>query len=153
MANNSEAKIVTISEVGGLLEKEGILFQVVEDGQSADLNGVMLEAFGKEHAPIYEGIENVLNTGYLVADKFYHPGDAYHQISKPVEVLALPLSAPWGKISESIDFAKAVKPKTCFPVHDGMLKELGPFAFVPETILTPLGIEFVVLTAGQMLEL
>ncbi len=48
------------------------------------------------------------------------------------------------RIEECIEYAKAMKPKIAFPVHDGMLKpEARGFAkFLSETFLTHLGIEF-----------
>ncbi len=33
-------------------------------------------------------------------------------------MLALPLSAPWAKVSETVDFVQRVSPMTLFPVHD-----------------------------------
>ncbi|HTL39664.1 MAG TPA: hypothetical protein VL306_02535, partial [Methylomirabilota bacterium] len=37
-----------------------------------------------------------------------------------IEILAVPAGGPWMKISEAIDFAKDLKPKSCFAVHDAM---------------------------------
>jgi L-ascorbate metabolism protein UlaG (beta-lactamase superfamily) len=80
------------------------------------------------------------NTGYMVAEKFYFPGDNFHNPGKPVDVLALPVAGPWMKMSEAIDFAKQIKARTAFGVHDGMIQ---PFfrgfvgnalkMFVPDT--------------------
>jgi hypothetical protein len=52
------------------------------------------------------------------------------------------------KISEAIDYAKLLKPKICFPVHDGMLKYTGPTRGVPERYLKLAGIEFVDIPEG-----
>ncbi|KKU76691.1 MAG: hypothetical protein UY03_C0028G0012 [Parcubacteria group bacterium GW2011_GWA2_47_64] len=84
----------------------------------------------------------VQNTGYFIANRFFYPGDAFYNPGKPVEILALPVAGPWLKISEVIDYAKLLKPKICFPVHDGMLKYLGPTRGVTTKYLSESGIEF-----------
>ena len=72
---------------------------------------------------------------------------------KPVEILALPVAGPWMKIADAIEYAKLIKPKVCFPVHDGQLRFLGPVHKLPETILPPLGIKFIVPDENKVLEL
>ena len=42
-----------------------------------------------------------------------------------VETLLLPVSAPWLKLAEAIDFVRAVAPARAFPVHDAMLSDIG----------------------------
>ncbi len=46
------------------------------------------------------------------------------------------------KISDAIEYAKLLKPKVAFPVHDGMLKYLGPTRAVTAKHLGESGIEF-----------
>lgn len=58
------------------------------------------------------------NTGFMFEDRFFYPGDAYTDPGCPVEILALPVSGPWVKIGEAIDYALKLKPKVAFPVHD-----------------------------------
>ncbi len=142
LVNNPQAKIIANSDTGVDLEKAELKYELVDDGKTFDMNGVSLEAFGKAHAPIHPSVTLPENTSYLVAGKFYHPGDAYHICAKPVTVLALPLSAPWGTLGQSIDYALDIKPKKCFSVHDGMLKSRGPFDTLPKNILTPAGVEY-----------
>jgi hypothetical protein len=93
----------------------------------------------------------VENTGYMVANKFYFPGDNFHNPNKPVDVLALPVAGPWMKISEAIDFAKAVKPRMAFGVHDGMIipSFAGFVAQMMQNFLKPGGTEFVALGTGE----
>jgi hypothetical protein len=63
--------------------------------------------------------------GVLVNQAFYYPGDSFAVPGLPVTVLALPVSAPWLKMSESLDFLQAVKPTQCFPTHNALLSEFG----------------------------
>ena len=91
------------------------------------------------------------NTGYFVAGKFYFPGDAFHDPKRPIDVLALPVAGPWMKISEAIDFAKLVKPRIAFGVHDGMIvPEFSGFAaMMLKNFLKPDGIVYVALGTGE----
>ena len=146
--NNPDVKIFTNTGVGEILKREQISFELLEDGQETEVFGVKIKGLGRKHADIYPSIIPVDNTGYLIAGRFFYPGDALFVPKESVEILALPVAGPWLTISQSIDYAKQINPKICFPVHDGMLKILGPFHSLPEKLLTPLGINFISLTDG-----
>ena len=135
LANNPQAKIITNASVGALLDKEGIAYSVVADGQKttekkagakagANDASVSIEGIGLKHAPIYPAWPPVENTGYLLAGRLFYPGDAFTDPKRPIEILALPVAAPWLKFSEVADYLFAVRPKRWFGVHDGMVK--GP---------------------------
>lgn len=150
--------------MGKLLDAEKIAYQLLEHGGAEEfglnrpreavgrtsdetssrgvLGGVHVEGHGEKHATIYQDFGQVQNTGYFFANRFFYPGDAFYNPHKPVEILALPVAGPWLKISDAIDYAKALKPKVAFPVHDGMLKFLGPTRGVTERYLSAAGIEF-----------
>jgi len=55
------------------------------------------------------------------------------------------------KIGEAIDFAKAMKPRVAFGVHDGMIVPgFGGFvATMLQNFLKPDGVEFVALASGE----
>ncbi len=155
LKNNSRAVVVSNSAVAALLAEKGIACQVVGDGQSTEIAGITMEGFGKDHAPIYGTIGLVENTGYLVANKFYFAGDSFYIPNKAVDVLALPLAGPWLKLSEVIDFAKKIKARIAFPVHDGMLVPTvdgGFAAVIIKNVLSPDGTEFVHLNLGETKE-
>ena len=149
LANNPTAQIITNKSVGALLEKEGLAYTLVEDGQSYDAGGVLVEGFGKEHALMHSSLPRTQNTGYFVGGRLFYPGDAFSNPHKEVDILALPVAGPWMKLSEAIDYALELKPKVCFPVHDGMLKHIGPVHTVPAMILEPLGIKFIIQEIGK----
>lgn len=154
LKNNPTATVVCNSAVAKLLAEKNIPSTVVGDAQSATVAGVLIEGFGKDHAPIYGTMGLCENTGYMVAGKFYFPGDAFHNPQRPVDVLALPTAGPWMKLAEAIDFAKAVKPRVAFPVHDGMMIP-GAGAFMTTILQNSLksdSIEFVALAAGESKE-
>lgn len=145
LANNPQAKVITTSAVGLLLSKEDIAFSVVEDGQEVNERGVRVQGVGKDHALLHDSIPCIHNTGYLIAERFFYPGDAFTRPPASVDILALPVAAPWMRLSETIDYAIALKPKVCFPVHDGILKTPGAAHRLPQQILEQHGIPFTVL--------
>jgi L-ascorbate metabolism protein UlaG (beta-lactamase superfamily) len=149
LKNNPSAKVMTNRSVGSVLGKERIPFSVLEEGQSTAENGVSIEAFGRRHAVIYPTLPEIHNTGYFIANRFFYPGDALTNPGKPVEVLAFPVTAVWLKLSEGIDYAKEIRPKICFPVHDSNMKYPGSVHGLPPVILEPLGIRFIVPDPGK----
>lgn len=152
LAKNPAARVITHPGVGKLLDAAGIKWTVITDREKQDVRGVSVQSFGTEHACIHHDLPSVQNTGFLIAGKLFYPGDSFHQPGQPVEVLALPVAGPWMKLEEAIEYAKAVKPKKLFPVHDGMLRqgiELGPTRRIPTMLLEPLGINYVDMTEGK----
>lgn len=147
LANNPQAKVVTNHAVGALMGKANLVFELLEHGQSRKDKNVLIEGIGTEHAVIYPTIPNVQNTGYFIGNKMFYPGDAFTNPERPVDILALPVAGPWMKISEAIDYAKAIKPKIWFPVHEAILKDPMLGFRAPLIVLPPLGIP------GQILEL
>ncbi len=144
LKNNPSAKAITNNSVGKILDKEGIPYELLIHGQNTSMKEVLIEGFGERHAMIYSTWAFIENTGYCIENRFFYPGDALTDPGKPVEILALPVAGPWIKISESVDYALSLKPKKCFPVHDGGLKHIGGSHFVPQTILPEMGIQFII---------
>lgn len=147
LEKNPNARVITNGGVGKMLDKEGIKYEIVEDGQSVNVDKVLIEGFGEKHADIYKTITPVVNTGYFVAKRFFYPGDALHNPGKSVEILALPVTGPWMTLAQGIDYALLIKPKICFPVHEGMIRDdrMGPLHRLPKEILEKEGIAFKVL--------
>jgi L-ascorbate metabolism protein UlaG (beta-lactamase superfamily) len=122
VANNPQARILTNRAVGKLLDAAGLKYELLEHGQSLEIGGVTFEGHGQKHAVVYQDFGQVENTGFMVAGKFFFPGDALYNPGKPVGILALPVAGPWIKISEAIEYAKEIKPQQALPVHDAGLK-------------------------------
>ena len=156
LKNNPSVKIYTNKGAGKILSENGIAFELLENGQSTKLNGVLIEGFGEKHAAIYKDIPEVDDTGYMIAEKFFYSGDALHMPPKPVEVLAMTAYAPWGTIQDIVDQVKKINPKICFPVHDGILKNSegfwNPVVLMAEKLLQPGGVEIKILEEGKEYE-
>lgn len=55
--------------------------------------------------------------GVHYLDKLSHPGDS-HSFNETKDILALPMSAPWGSTIRAINLAIELKPKYVIPIHD-----------------------------------
>jgi L-ascorbate metabolism protein UlaG (beta-lactamase superfamily) len=107
------------------------------------------------HACMHHTLVPVRNTGFMIDDKFFYPGDSFYVPDQKVEILALPIAGPWMKLEEAIEYTKKINPKVVFPVHDGMLHQdhrLGPTRRIPAIILEPFGIEYVDMLEGDTKE-
>ncbi len=134
---------VDVTRVGGLLDRNPGAVLVADpdsaallelgdwmpnaDGLETQVGGLTLRGVGSQHAVILAALPRVTNVGVLVsaADEptLFHPGDTYEYAPPGVDVLALPLSAPWAKVSETVDFVQRVAPRTLFPIHDRTIAE------------------------------
>ena len=83
------------------------------------------EFFGDLHAEIHRSYPLVQNCAVMVNGQVYYPGDSYTLPDRPVDVLAVPTSAPWLKIGDVIDFVTAVQPKRSFATHNALLSDRG----------------------------
>lgn len=75
------------------------------------------------HASIYPAIPDIANNAYLFGGRVFHPGDALRPPAQPVDVLLLPIGAPWLKLSEAIDYLRTVAPRMAIPIHQGGLTQ------------------------------
>ncbi len=101
--------------------------QVVGPGQVFDA-GLPVTAVGELHAVIHPELPRFNNSGYLVdvgGTRLYHPGDALTPAGGPVDVLLLPVHAPWSKVSEVADFSRTVGARRSVAIHDGLLNDTG----------------------------
>lgn len=120
---NPDAIVVGHQSVVGQLETPRV--QAVEAGDTFAVGGFSLEFFGGNHADIYEHLPTPVNLGVMINDLLYYPGDSFTLPGRPVDTLALPIGAPWLKVSETISFAKSVQPRLAFPTHDAVLSDIG----------------------------
>lgn len=151
--SNSNTPIYANTGAGKKLEEAGIAYELFEDGTEISVQGVSVSGHGTDHAEIYHGFPCFVNTGVLIGGRLFHPGDAVDVIPPvPVEILALPVVAPWLRLATAIDYALQMKPKTCIPIHDGFFGIPGPFHALPEKILTEAGIEFIIPVDGVLIE-
>jgi len=149
LAGRPEVRIFTHAEV---LPKLGDLASVtttVDTGEEFTAAGFAVRAYGGRHAVIHPDIPTVANLGYLVDGSVYHPGDSFDvPADATVDTLFVPVSAPWLKMAESVEFVRAVKPRRAFALHDSLLNDAG--LGLSDSLMARLsGAEYRRLGAGQ----
>jgi L-ascorbate metabolism protein UlaG (beta-lactamase superfamily) len=124
VVNNPSAIVLTNAEIESELSRQGVSAEVFEAGRRM-AGKFDLEAVRAEHAPILNS-ETPRNIAYVVSGRLLHPGDSFdHSLDayRGIEVLALPIMAPWTTELEVAEFARRISPKHVVPIHDGYAKE------------------------------
>jgi L-ascorbate metabolism protein UlaG (beta-lactamase superfamily) len=101
-------------------------WRAVHAGDEITLDDLTIRGVGGRHAVIHPEIPIVDNTSYLIGDaghraRLMHPGDALFVPDEPVDVLATPAAAPWMKLSEAVDYLRAVAPRQAIPIHQAIV--------------------------------
>lgn len=104
----------------------GDAWTAVHAGDVVAVGDVQVTGAGGTHATIHPDIPLIDNIAYLLgtADRpaqFMHPGDSLFVPDVDVDVLALPAAAPWMKLSEAVDFLRAVSPRVAVPIHQAII--------------------------------
>jgi L-ascorbate metabolism protein UlaG (beta-lactamase superfamily) len=111
------------ADAPGLVER----VTVIAPEETFDV-GVPVRSVGELHAVIHPELPRFHNSGYVLSlgdAKVYHPGDALTGPGEDVDVLCLPVSAPWLKAAEAIDFARDVGAARNLAIHDRTYSEAG----------------------------
>jgi L-ascorbate metabolism protein UlaG (beta-lactamase superfamily) len=102
--------------------------RVAHPGDVLTLGSVSVSVLGGTHAPVYGDVPDCPNLAYLLDDgALLHPGDSWFVPSSPVHTLAVPIDGPWLKLSEAIDYVKAVGPEEILPIHEGELTDVPKY--------------------------
>jgi L-ascorbate metabolism protein UlaG (beta-lactamase superfamily) len=118
--------VYTHPEVAPKLDALGGTVSTVESGQTFSAAGFAVTAYGGWHAVIHPEVPRVVNLGFLVENSVYHPGDSFDiPEDANVDTLFVPISGPWLKLSESVDFVRSVSPRRAFALHDCLLNDAG----------------------------
>lgn len=99
--------------------------KAVAPGDALLVEGVEVTVHGGMHAVVHSDLPRVANVGYLIDGTVYHPGDSYQVPGVLVDVLLLPVSGPWMKLAEAVDFARAVAPERAIGIHEGAASAFG----------------------------
>lgn len=130
----SDAPILTIAAVADKIRAEAPeayeRVRVIAPGETTDV-GLSVTAVGELHAVIHPEFPRFHNSGYLIRGQrsYFHPGDALTGPEVPVDVLFAPVSAPWARSSELIDFMRAVKAPQNLAIHDRIYSDVGAMIF------------------------
>ena len=122
---------VTVHTHADVIDKLGELTDVataVAAGDEFTAAGLAVRAYGGLHALIHPDVPRVANLGFLVTGEqnLYHPGDSFDRPGDAqVDTLFVPVSAPWLRVAEAVEFVRAVAPRRAFALHDAILNANG----------------------------
>lgn len=126
-AANPGARLIAEAAVAGMVSD--LSPETAGVGDTIDLGEITIDVVGGEHALLHPRIPRVGNVGYLFRENggpsLFHPGDSYDVTPPGIDLLALPLVAPWASAATTIDFANAVGPGKAIPIHDAFLADNG----------------------------
>lgn len=120
----SQAAIYTNTQVGEAIAKEGLSYNLMEQG-TYNIGPFNLQAFPVQHEPLLDNPIPQM-TGFLINDKVLHPVDSMEASLtrfKGFELLLLVTMAPFANELRIASFADSIKPKQILPVHDGYAKD------------------------------
>ena len=126
---NPEARLLVEPQAAEQLLAADLAAQHLVAGEPTHVGSVEVTAVGQRHALINEFIPRIDNLGVVLRAEgeptFFHPGDAYDAEPGEVDVLALPLSAPWAASRDTVAFVRRIAPRVAVPVHDALLSPVG----------------------------
>lgn len=127
---NPAADLYAEPQTAATLAEQGITASALAVGTPILLGEVAVTPVGDQHAVIHEYVPRIGNLGLVLSapgePTLFHPGDAYDaDPGVPVDLLAVPLNAPWCAIKETIAFVRRIGPGSIIPIHDALLEPTG----------------------------
>ncbi|MGW6620042.1 MBL fold metallo-hydrolase [Nocardia sp. NPDC055002] len=100
---------------------------VVTDSRAFEAAGMAVEAIAGVHAEVHDTLPSPVNLAYVIDGRMLHPGDAFPALPDgiDIEVLFLPVSGPWMRFADAVDYVAALRPRVIVPIHDGDLNDVG----------------------------
>lgn len=126
LADNPQAQVwlepATAAQVGGRGEP-------MTAGEVVQLGSTGVMPIGEQHAFIHDYVPRITNLGLVLRapgePTLFHPGDALDAEPGEVDVLCVPVNAPWARIGDTVEFVRRISPARAVPIHDGLLSENG----------------------------
>jgi len=126
---NPQARLYAEPQAAAVMEEAGIGAEYTVAGKALTFGAVQVTPVGEKHALINEASPRVGNLGVVLRAEgepsLFHPGDAYDGEPGQIDILALPLNAPWTPSRDTISFARRISPRVCVPIHDALLSAIG----------------------------
>jgi L-ascorbate metabolism protein UlaG (beta-lactamase superfamily) len=106
VANESAAKL-----------SEGMVTKVVRDGELFEVAGFEIVAHELPHCAMVDGGAGPQNTGYIVDNTFFDPGDGVEVSGVHVPAAGVAIAGPDISPRDVVSFIKSVGCKTVIPLH------------------------------------
>lgn len=141
LRDNPKAELWLESEAGDRLKGSepqlGNSIQRMQSGQALTFGAVTVTPVGQQHALIHAQVPQPDNLGLIVTSvsttaetnpTLFHPGDALdaeHPLLDDLDVLCVPINAPWASVADTLAFVQRLAPKRVVAIHDGLLNDAG----------------------------
>jgi L-ascorbate metabolism protein UlaG (beta-lactamase superfamily) len=126
LLENPRAALIVDEGSAPVAHDLGLSATVLSPGEHTEIAGASVHVAGGRHAVIHDDVPVIANNGYVIDHgAFYHPGDSLVVPEQAIDVLGVPVAAPWLKISEAVGFLRAVGPRVVLPIHEAVLGEAG----------------------------
>jgi L-ascorbate metabolism protein UlaG (beta-lactamase superfamily) len=126
---NPQARLYAEPQAAAVMEKANIAAERTVAGEPLTFGPLQIMPVGDEHALINEALPRIGNLGVVLRSEgepsLFHPGDAYDAEPGRVDILALPLNAPWAAGRDTVAFAQRISPRVVVPIHDALLSDIG----------------------------
>lgn len=132
LRDNAGARVLVEPQTAEVLTEAGYAGRTerMSAGEAVDLGGLTLTPVGELHAVIHPYLDRIGNLGVTMRGEdgptLFHPGDALDADPGEVDVLCVPVNAPWGKVAETVEFVRRIAPsRGVVPIHDALLTPVG----------------------------
>jgi len=126
---NPQARLYAEPQAAAVMEEAGIGSEHTVAGEELSFGRVLVMPVGEKHALINEALPRIGNLGVVIRAEgeptLFHPGDAYDAAPGQIDILAVPLNAPWTASRDTVAFAQRIAPKVSIPIHDALLNDIG----------------------------
>jgi L-ascorbate metabolism protein UlaG (beta-lactamase superfamily) len=138
-----DVRITAPPEVVRKLTDQGITLAASQQSKG-------IKFFSSPHESVVPLFWQPEQIGVHYLDTLTVPGDS-HSFAETKDILALPVTGPWGSVVKAVNLAIEFKPKFVLPIHDWHWNEAARKQMYKaiEAPLKEQGIEFIALTTGK----
>ena len=126
---NPRARLYAEPQAAAVMAEAGIGSEHTVAGEELSFGRVLIMPVGEKHALINEALPRIGNLGVVIRvegePSLFHPGDAYDGEPGQIDILAVPLNAPWTASRDTVSFAQRIAPRVSVPIHDVLLSAIG----------------------------
>ena len=120
---NLNVQIFSTEEVAKEISAKNVV--EVEPSKIYRVGDFNLEFVGQKHEVVDPKTPVVKNSGVLVNELFYSPGDSYEVPTKPFKVLSVPKSGPWLRIKDALPMFEKSNCTLVIGTHDALINDQG----------------------------
>lgn len=111
------ADVPVVANAGAKNALGDVVTKVVADGERFQIGAFAVAAHELPHVDMEDGSPGPHNTGYLIDDMLFTPGDGVRAEGVRADILAMPLAGPDISPRDGFDLLRQVGARTVIPVH------------------------------------